>query len=117
MNPQTPSFGSGSPLLGGMQQVAQGMMQPGGSNVLTQQQSPSAPGFNENTTIPPQPPMPNQSPMNNFAQGLVNRGQPGQSAQGAKPPKNPLHARAELIVKALTAHLALLDKLMGIQHV
>ena len=103
---QPPSFGPGSQILGGASNVTQAMPQPGGSNVLTQQVSPASAIFNPGIQVPPQPQMPEKSPMSNFAQGLA--GQPAQ-----KPPVDPLHARADTIIRALTAHLATLDKLFN----
>lgn len=108
-----PSFGRGNTILGGAQNVTQAIPQPGGSNVLTQQVSPSAATFNPNNQMPQNPQMPQGSPMQQFTQGIAQpQGQQGQP-KPPKPPQNPMQVRADLIVKALTSHLASLDKVLG----
>lgn len=85
-------------------------------NPAMDQVSAQAPTFNPNLQAPPNQPMPDKSPMSQFAQGLA---QP-QNLQGQlkpqKPPQSPLEMRRDLIVKALTSHLAALDKLFGGQN-
>lgn len=74
------------------------------------QVSAQSPNFNPSLQAPPNATMPDKSPMARFSQGLAG---PQPQQQPTKPPQNPLHARADLIVKALTNHLAALDKMLG----
>lgn len=85
--------------------------------VLTQV-SQDSPLFQPSLQTPPESPMPNRSPMQGFTQGLMQKPPMGlPTLQGQqKPTQNPLHQRADLIVKALTSHLAQLDKILGGQQ-
>lgn len=89
------------------------------------QQTTNSPGFNPGMIPPANTPMPQRSPMAQFTQGLAQQpspaqpqapqpGQPNQAGSPAPAPgMNPLELRRDLIIRALTNHLASLDKIMG----
>lgn len=100
--------------------VAQARQQMNNNAPVLNQVSQDSPLFNPSLQTPPQQPMPEKSPMARFSQGLMPQqpqvaptAQPTTPQGSQKAPQNPLHQRADLIVRALTNHLAALDKMIG----
>ena len=93
--------------------VAQTRQQMNNNAPVLNQVSQDSPLFNPSLQTPPQAPMPERSPMDKFKQGLMQNPTMGQPNTPQAPTKNPLESRRDLIVKALTNHLAALDKMLG----
>lgn len=114
MNPQPTPFSNIGPVPGQLNRMI------GNGTPTLAQQTSGSPNFQPSLIPSAQTPMPDKSPMSNFAKGLM--GQPGIQPQGmtqglTQAPKKPademMRNRQDLIIKALTSHLANIDKLMS----
>lgn len=115
MENSQPSFGSGSAILGGAQNVTQAMPMPGAQNVMQHQVSPASAIYQPGIQVPQQPQMPQGGdPMSMFGmQASLNPAsqQQQQPAQPQQPNAPQPKGESNSIIEALTNRLKDIAKL------